>query len=72
MIKNEVSATFQDAGALYDFMGKAPLGYDSRENVSLVNLGYWNGLNSFAALRSLGASIFQSLPHFVGRHLPSQ
>ena len=48
MIKNEVSATFQDAGALYDFMGKAPLGYDSRENVSLVNLGYWNGLNSFA------------------------
>jgi microcystin synthetase protein McyJ len=47
MIKSKVSATFQDAGALYDFMGHAPLDYDARENVSFVNLGYWNGLNSF-------------------------
>lgn len=47
MIKNKVSTTFQDAGALYDFMGNAPLAYDARDNVSLVNLGYWNGLNSF-------------------------
>jgi len=48
MIKSKVSATFQDAGALYDFMGQAPLEYNARDNVSLVNLGYWNGLNSFA------------------------
>ncbi|MEI7463125.1 MAG: class I SAM-dependent methyltransferase [Candidatus Taylorbacteria bacterium] len=48
MTNSNVSATFQDAGALYDFMGHAPLDYDLHENVSLVNLGYWNGLNSFA------------------------
>jgi len=48
MIKSKISATFQDAGAFYDFMGHSPLEYDSREDVSLVNLGYWIGLNSFA------------------------
>jgi microcystin synthetase protein McyJ len=48
MIKSKVSATFQDAGALYDYMGHAPLDYNARDNVSLVNLGYWKGLNSFA------------------------
>ncbi len=48
MIKSRVSATFQDAGALYDYMGRAPLEYDARDNVSLVNLGYWIGLSSFA------------------------
>ncbi len=47
MIKNKVSITFQDAGALYDFMGHAPLDYDARDDASLVNLGYWQGLNSF-------------------------
>jgi cyclopropane fatty-acyl-phospholipid synthase-like methyltransferase len=46
--KDSVSATFQDAGDLYDFMGQAPLSYNARDNVSLVNLGYWLGLNSFA------------------------
>jgi microcystin synthetase protein McyJ len=48
MIKSKVSNTFQDAGALYDFMGHAPLEYNARENISFVNLGYWNGLNPFA------------------------
>jgi microcystin synthetase protein McyJ len=48
MIKSRVSDTFQDAGALYDFMGRSPLEYNARDNVSLVNLGYWMGLNSFA------------------------
>jgi microcystin synthetase protein McyJ len=47
MIKNEVSHTFKDAGELYDYMGKAPISYDSRDNVSIVNVGYWKGLNSF-------------------------
>jgi len=48
MIKNNVNSTFQDAGALYDYMGHAPMGYDAREDISLVNLGYWDGLKSFA------------------------
>jgi len=48
MTSSKVSAIFQDAGALYDFMGHAPLDYDSSENISRVNLGYWHGLNSFA------------------------
>jgi microcystin synthetase protein McyJ len=48
MIKAKVSAVFKDAGALYDFMGHAPFGYNNRENTSIVNLGYWNGLNPFA------------------------
>lgn len=47
MIKSKVSAIFQDAGALYDFMGHAPLEYNAREDVPLVNLGYWKRLNSF-------------------------
>jgi len=47
MINNKVSRTFKDAGALYDFMGNAPLAYDARDNISLVNMGYWNGLSSF-------------------------
>ncbi|MCX6280811.1 MAG: class I SAM-dependent methyltransferase [Bacteroidetes bacterium] len=48
IIKSNVSETFMDAGALYDFMGHAPLEYIECEDVSLVNLGYWKGLNSFA------------------------
>jgi cyclopropane fatty-acyl-phospholipid synthase-like methyltransferase len=44
----KVSATFPDAGALYDFMGNAPLAYDARTQISLVNMGYWKGLNSIA------------------------
>ena len=47
MKKNNVNSTFQDAGTLYDYMGHAPMGYDSQEDISLVNLGYWKGLNSF-------------------------
>ena len=46
MKNNKVSATFPDAGALYDFMGNAPLAYDARTHISLVNMGYWKGLNS--------------------------
>ncbi|MCX6247348.1 MAG: class I SAM-dependent methyltransferase [Bacteroidetes bacterium] len=48
MTKTNVSALFQDAGALYDFMGHAPLDYDAGDNVSLVNLGYWKGLNAYS------------------------
>ena len=48
MIKDKVSTTFQDAGALYDYLGHSPIDYDARANVSFVNLGYWKGLNSFA------------------------
>jgi microcystin synthetase protein McyJ len=47
MGNNKVSSTFRDAGALYDFMGNAPLAYDPKDNISLVNMGYWNGQNSF-------------------------
>jgi microcystin synthetase protein McyJ len=46
-MKKNFSTTFRDAGALYDSMGHAPLGYDDSDNTSLVNLGYWNGLNAF-------------------------
>jgi microcystin synthetase protein McyJ len=42
-----VNSVFQDAGALYDFMGHAPMEYDSKDDISIVNLGYWKGLNSF-------------------------
>jgi cyclopropane fatty-acyl-phospholipid synthase-like methyltransferase len=48
MVKSKVSNTFQDAGALYDFMGHAPLEHDKRNNLSFVNLGYWHGLSAFA------------------------
>ena len=48
MIKNRVSTTFQDADTLYDYMGHTPIPYNEKDDVSLVNLGYWNGLNSFA------------------------
>ena len=47
-MKNKVSETFQDAGALYDYMGHAPLKYDENDNISPVNLGYWKGLNPFS------------------------
>ena len=47
MINNEVSTTFADAGALYDFMGKAPIAYDARDNFSMVNAGYWKGQRYF-------------------------
>ena len=48
MQKKPVSNTFSDAGALYDFMGSAPIAFDTRNDTSLVNLGYWKGLNPFA------------------------
>jgi microcystin synthetase protein McyJ len=48
MQKDPVSKTFSDAGALYDFMGSAPIAFDSHNDASLVNLGYWEGLNPFA------------------------
>ncbi len=47
MIKNKTSNHFPDAGSLYDFMGHAPLIYDVRNQISLTNMGYWNGLTSF-------------------------
>jgi microcystin synthetase protein McyJ len=47
MTDNRISATFQDAGALYDYMGHAPMGYNARDDISVVNLGYWHGLNGF-------------------------
>jgi microcystin synthetase protein McyJ len=47
MIKNKFSKTFEDAGALYDYLGHAPMAYDDRDDISLVNLGYWKGLNAF-------------------------
>jgi cyclopropane fatty-acyl-phospholipid synthase-like methyltransferase len=47
MKNNEVSGTFRHAGELYDYMGNAPLDYDADGNLSMVNLGYWKGLNAF-------------------------
>ena len=60
-VKNKVSTLFKDAGALYDFMGKAPIAYDARENISIVNVGYWKGLNSFVKgdLSRSNSALFQ-------------
>jgi len=45
--KKLVSNTFENAGDLYNFMGKAPLTHNAQDNVPLVNMGYWKGLNAF-------------------------
>ncbi len=47
MNKTTVSKTFDHAGALYDLMGEMPLSRDKKNDVALVNMGYWKGLNPF-------------------------
>jgi microcystin synthetase protein McyJ len=61
MIKRRVSSFFQDAGALYDFIGTAPLEKNAPDSISPVNLGYWNGLNAFSKghLASANHALFQ-------------
>jgi len=61
MIKSKISSFFQDAGALYDFMGHSPLENNARDKISPVNLGYWIGLNSFTKghLSNANHALFQ-------------